>query len=181
MISKPPRFWNRVWLARVLVSALVIAGAALITSGRAVAQDDGSDGFPVLGAGQTMTGIYVMSGTVAAAYRTVGYIDAQINFPRQVRDNARYQVEIIQRGQSVTKNCPGLRLAAAGFLCIYEVYKDARLTSLGGVYNPIGSGGKIDRDGAVLFGKVESADSDDGDSPFSAGGWAIKGLPPGSR
>jgi hypothetical protein len=60
-------------------------------------------------------------------------------------------------------------------MCIYEVYKDSRLT-LGDVYNPIGSGGRIDRDGLALYGIVESADSDDGDSPFSAGGWAITGL-----
>jgi hypothetical protein len=84
-------------------------------------------------------------------------------------------VEIIQKGQAATTNCPGLRRAAPGYLCIYEVFKDSRLT-LGGVYNPIGSGGQIDQDGAVLYGQVESANSDDGDSAFSTGGWAITGL-----
>ncbi|MFO0690075.1 MAG: hypothetical protein U0900_15365 [Myxococcota bacterium] len=122
-----------------------------------------------------MTGIYVMGGTVAADFRTVGYIDAQINFARRVLDQGSYKVEIVRKDQAATANCPGLRRAAPGYLCIYEVYQDSRLT-LGGVYNPIGSGGQIDQDGAVLYGQVESANSDDGDSPFSSGGWAITGL-----
>jgi hypothetical protein len=59
--------------------------------------------------------------------------------------------------------------------------RDANVLILGGVYNPIGSGGQIDQDGAVLYGQVESANSDDGDSPFSTGGWAITGLKTKSR
>ena len=121
-----------------------------------------------------MTGIYVMGGTVAATTRTVGSSDAQIDFRRRVQDHANYEVEIIRRGQPVTSNCPGVRRAAPGFLCIYEIYKDDRVT-LGDMYSSIGTGGKIDRDGLVLWGTVESANSDDGDLPFSGGGWAITG------
>jgi hypothetical protein len=155
---------------------LAVVGISFLTPNRAIAKDDDADPFPALPPGMTMTGVYVMGGTVAAASRTVGYIDAQINFPRRVLDHARYHVEIVRKGQASTEHCPGVRRAAAGYLCIYEIYKDERL-SLGGVYNPIGTGGSIDRDGAALWGAVDSADSDDGDSPFSAGGWAITGRP----
>jgi hypothetical protein len=118
-----------------------------------------------------------MGGPVAATSRTVGAINAQINFPRRVLDNAKYKVEMIGQGQPVTSHCPGVRRAAPGYLCIYEIFKDSRET-LGGVYNPIDTTFRsvIDRDGAVLWGSVESIDSDDGDAPFSAGGWAITGL-----
>jgi len=155
-----------------LALSIVLAAA---TAPQAAAHDFGDHDSDVLQPNQTMTGIYVMGGTVAADVRTVGFIDAQINFARRVLNQGAYKVEIIQKGQATTTNCPGLRRAASGYLCIYEVYKDSRLT-LGGVYNPIGSGGQIDQDGAVLYGQVESANSDDGDSPFSTGGWAITGL-----
>jgi hypothetical protein len=164
------------WSVTVLLAAfvLIVAAALFLDPKQAIAKDDIDDPFPVLRPGATMTGIYVMGGTVAATTRTVGYIDAQINFPRRVQDHAKYQVEVIRQGSPGSVNCPGARRAAPGFLCIYEVYKDHRLT-LGDVYNPIGTGGKLDRDGVALWGAVESADSDDGDSPFSAGGWAITG------
>jgi hypothetical protein len=171
------RMWKH-WPARALAGmiALMVSGAF---SPAAPDQHDATragdaDAFPRLRDGETMTGIYVMGGPVAATTRTVGYIDAQLTFLRRISDHAKYKAELIPQGQSVTAHCPGLRHAAPGYLCVYEVYKDERET-LGGVYNPIGTGGAIDRDGAVLYGSVESASSDDGDAPFSTGGWAITG------
>jgi hypothetical protein len=80
--------------------AMGIGLAALLAAGRPAATfgEGGGheDAVPVLRPGETMTGIYVMSGTVAAEHTTVGYINAQINFPRQVRDQEHYQFEIIQ-------------------------------------------------------------------------------------
>ena len=158
--------------------ALVMAGVLLFAANGHASDKDGDDdnGPSALRPGETMTGIYAMGAPVGATTRTVGAIDAQINFPRPVNDNAAYKVELIAQGAPRTANCPGVRRAAPGFLCVYEVFKDAR-ERLGGVYNPIDTTFRslIDRDGAVLFGFVESADSDDGDAPFSAGGWAITG------
>jgi hypothetical protein len=192
-----PRSFNQLrslakWasFAAVALSAALVAGAAFLPS--YVGADDQNDAFPSLRPGETMTGIYVMGGTVASDYRTVGYIDAQLNFVHRIANNDRYQVEIIQLKcqtgnpagahclSQPTRNCPGLRQAAPGYLCIYEKHKDDKLLGLGGVYSPLDNG-PIDRDGAVLWGKVDSSNSDDGDSPFSTGGWAITGLlrPPG--
>jgi hypothetical protein len=164
--------------------ALVVGGVfSLAAIGHASDRDGGDEnGVAALRPGETMTGIYAMGAPVGAITRTVGAIDAQIDFPRPVNDNAAYKVELIAQDAPRTANCPGIRHAAPGFLCIYEVFKDSR-ERLGGVYNPIDTTFQsvIDRDGAVLFGFVESADSDDGDAPFSTGGWAITGRERGTR
>jgi hypothetical protein len=166
------------------VLAITLAGAGVAPRHVEAGEDDG---FPPLRPGETMTGIYVMGSTVASDFRTVGYIDAQLNFVRPVTHQDQYQVEIIQlRCQpnnpaganclsQPTNHCPGFRQAAPGFLCIYEKHKDDKLLGLGGVYSPLDNG-PFDRDGAVIWGKVDSPNSDDGDSAFSTGGWAITGL-----
>jgi hypothetical protein len=168
----------RRWQTVARTSLAFVIGGVLSFGAIGHASDkDGDDSGPgALRPGETMTGIYAMGAPVGATMRTVGAIDAQINFPRPVNDNAAYKVELIAQGAPPTANCPGVRRAAPGFLCVYEVFKDSR-ERLGGVYNPIDTTFRsvIDRDGAVLFGFVESADSDDGDAPFSTGGWAITG------
>jgi hypothetical protein len=71
-----------------VIGGVIAAALLLFAANQASATEDG-DGFPTLRPGETMTGIYVMGGTGAAAGRTVGYIDAQLNFSHRVADNTR--------------------------------------------------------------------------------------------
>jgi hypothetical protein len=89
--------WNnrRTTVVAVGVALMVLVAFATVAPGRVAANDGESDDFPVLQPWETMTGIYVMRGTVAATTRTVGYIDAQINFLRRVDNHAKYKVELM--------------------------------------------------------------------------------------
>jgi hypothetical protein len=94
---------------RVLQAAsaaiLILAAAALINvlAGQVSAADD-RDQAASLRPNETMTGIYVLGGIVAAEHKTWGYPSTSIILPKRVNEYNWYRVEIRQRGQAFSKN-----------------------------------------------------------------------------